>query len=327
MLTKFWEGLGSHIAEQLVSRLFSPALVFWLCGFFAWASSQGGLINVLREQSKSWGAAPVLTQVMFLVVGLLVLVASSTAMRQAQPYLQRLLEGDWPGPLRHLGSRLARRRASRRFILEARYSELRWRRVQVLTGDQQQENAVPDQTRDLDVLAVEMAVIRSQLQRLPDPARMRPTRLGNVLQVADSRPLRKYGLEATVVWPVLWQVMTTEERYDVGQSRVGLERNTEAWGWAALFLAWTPWAWWAAPASVVASSAIYYASILSAAQTYGQLLEASFDLYRMKLYRALCLPLPASPGEERHSGALLTQFLQDSLLPHVEYQHQEPSGT
>ncbi|MGW2573090.1 hypothetical protein [Streptomyces sp. NPDC001537] len=321
MLTKFWEGLGSHIAEQLVTRLFSPALVFWLGGFFAWASYQGGLTKVLREQSKSWGAAPVLTQVMFLVVGLLVLVASSTAMRQAQPYLQRLLEGDWPGPLRHIPSRLVRRRIRRRNALVAQYELLRDRRIRALAG-QMQENPM-----DLARTATEMASIRSQLQRLPDPTRMRATRLGNILQIADSRPLHKYGLEATVVWPVLWQVMTGEERHDVSQSRVGLERNIEAWGWSVLFLAWTPWAWWAVPASVVASSAIYYTSVLSAAQTYGQLLEASFDLYRMNLYRALCLTPPASAAEEQRCGALLTQFLQDSLLPDVAYQHPEPSGT
>ncbi|MFJ4585124.1 uS14 family ribosomal protein [Streptomyces echinatus] len=316
MLTKFWEGLGSQIAERLVGRLFSPALIFWLGGFIAWASRQGGAARVLSEQSKSWGAAPVPTQVLLLVVGFLGLVASSTAMRQAQPYLQRLLEGDWPRGMRRLPQRYVYGLVQKREHLTHQYEALRLAQFAAMARGERVGAPSLEQIGE----------IRLKLQRLPrDPARMRPTRLGNILQVADARPLYKYGLEATTVWPVLWQVMTAEERHDVGQSRAGLERNIEAWGWATLFVVWTPWAWWAAPASLVASSAIYYASILSAAQIYGQLLEASFDLYRMKLYRALALPLPPSSAEEGHCGELLTRFLQGDS-PRVEYHHLEPAS-
>ncbi len=49
--------------------------------------------------------------------------------------------------------------------------------------------------------------------------------------------------------------------------------------------------------------------MLSAAATYGLLVEATFDVYRKTLYEALRLPLPANPEDEYEQGKKLTAYL------------------
>jgi hypothetical protein len=52
-----------------------------------------------------------------------------------------------------------------------------------------------------------------------------------------------------------------------------------------------------------------YRWMLRAASVYGDLLEASFDLHRFKLYEALHWPLPKNPAEELPLGNALTAYL------------------
>jgi hypothetical protein len=51
------------------------------------------------------------------------------------------------------------------------------------------------------------------------------------------------------------------------------------------------------------------ARAIAAATTYGDLVEASFDLYRSLLYQSLRWNLPADPNEERRVGQHLTEYL------------------
>jgi hypothetical protein len=53
----------------------------------------------------------------------------------------------------------------------------------------------------------------------------------------------------------------------------------------------------------------YYISMLSAAQVYGDLVEATFDLHRGKLYQALRWRSPVSPEEEIPDGRAVTTYL------------------
>ena len=49
--------------------------------------------------------------------------------------------------------------------------------------------------------------------------------------------------------------------------------------------------------------------MLQAAQVYGDLLKAAFDLYRFQLYESLHWPKPTTPDDERVSGESLTGYL------------------
>lgn len=84
-------------------------------------------------------------------------------------------------------------------------------------------------------------------------------------------------------------------------------------GW--VFVAWNPTkpflinllALW--PLLGLLSARLAYQWAIAAAQTYGELVEASFDLYRHLLYQSLRWQLPADPKVERRVGQELTRYL------------------
>ncbi len=49
--------------------------------------------------------------------------------------------------------------------------------------------------------------------------------------------------------------------------------------------------------------------ILGSAETFGELVESTFDLYRRARYEAVRWPLPATPAEEQATGRALTEYL------------------
>ncbi len=322
MLTKFWEGLGDRLAQQVAGRLLSPALVFWIGGFVAWALSHHGWREQLDKQSQFLKGSSAVLQVVAVALLIIGVIGSSIVMERLAPNARSLLEGNWPvSPkfIRRLGNMASERFQKRVLNWNEMYADCleRLRRAEPQIGD----HRVPIDHHTRLVLSDMISTLHLKLQRFPDQSDLfAPTRLGNILRAADTRSSRKYGLGATVCWPVLWLLLTPDERADVAKARASLDFHAVAWCWSLLFLVWTPWAWWAVPASLTICAAIYYGSMLSTAQLYGQLLEASFDLYRDKLYKALRFPLPATAKEERMSGRLLTMSLlgeRDLDVPYI----------
>jgi hypothetical protein len=91
-------------------------------------------------------------------------------------------------------------------------------------------------------------------------------------------------------------------------ARAALDASATVVVWSLLFVVWSVWAWWAAPAGLVVAVAAYRILLTSAA-VYGDLLEATFDVHRRLLYEAAGWPLPRSPAEERALGEALTEYL------------------
>jgi hypothetical protein len=148
MLTKFWEGLGSKLAERWVSQVLTPAFVFWAGGLAAWV--WGHLGDVIRREG--WEAAldqaaetlqglPTAAQVGLLVAVLLGLVVSAVVAERVTLPLLRLLEGYWPwGRPKWLSSWLVTRNVRRRASAYGRAVELAAERDrQCLTSDEYQE--------------------------------------------------------------------------------------------------------------------------------------------------------------------------------------------
>jgi hypothetical protein len=168
---------------------------------------------------------------------------------------------------------------------------------------------------------------RRRIESFPEfPEMFAPTRLGNIIRAADARPLTKYGLDTTTCWPVLWLLLEESERADISKARAALNLHAQAWAWSLLFLVWTPLAWWAAPVGLVACFVVYN-SMLSAGQLYGQLLEASFDLYRDRLYTALRLPLPKDSFEERELARRVMMYLAHGTYSMRKIRFVSPDGT
>jgi hypothetical protein len=316
MLTKFWEGLGGKLAEQWAARILTPAFVFWTGGLAAWVWGNlgddirtKGWTAALQEQTSKLQTLPVALQVTLVVVILLGLVGSAAVAERLTLPLLRILEGYWPT---WLGGWLQQRNFTRRQAAYMRAAELARRRDDKgLTAEEDGE----------------LARLEEQLRHAPAtlPLTM-PTRLGNLLRAAEARPRERYGLDTVVCWPYLWLVLEKDTKDELTQARGALNAGTRFWFWGALFAVWTVWTWWALLVAIVVCASTYYVSMLSAAEVYGDLLEASFALQRTELYASLRWPPPASPNEELADGQALTAYLWRGLAP-AGFKFEPPTET
>jgi hypothetical protein len=295
MLTKFWESLGSNLAERWLEYIFGPAFLFWAggLGLIAWQTGWQTVLNTAQAltpfQQGSW-----------IILGLLVLVFSSVFMQAIRFPILRLLEGYWSWPFRSLSARIVDWRRPR---YEKQYDELR------RLASEDSESLDPGQ-RDkliwLDMWAHWQPVRTDDLL---------PTSLGNILRARERSPGRKYGLDAIVCWPRLWVLLPEHVRTDLANARSSLDRLAELWFWGLLFSFWAFWTTpWAVAISLVWMAVTYWLA-LQAAMTYGDLLETAFDLHRFSLYDAMGWPRPKNSQEEKALGAQLTEYLWRGTLP------------
>lgn len=155
-----------------------------------------------------------------------------------------------------------------------------------------------------------LARIRLALHNLPANTDLMPTLLGNILRTAERRPLEKYGLDAIICWSRLWLLLPEAAKKDLQDARTDLNNAARLWLWSILFLVWAALgAWWAIPLGILSALFAYYNWAIAAATTYGDLIEASFDLHRQLLYQALGWKKPDDPNEERRVGQQLTDYL------------------
>jgi hypothetical protein len=305
MLTKFWEGLGGKLAEQWAARILTPAFAFWTGALAAWVWGNlgddiraNGWTAALQQYTSKLQTLPIALQVALIVVILLALVTSAAVAERLTPPLLRILEGYWPA---RLGGWLQQRNFTRR---QAAYS-----RAGALAGKRDDVGLTSDEDAKL-------ATLEHRLRRTPaTQALTMPTRLGNLLRAAEARPRERYGLDTVVCWPYLWLILDQDTKEELTQTRVALNTATRVWLWGALFAVWTVWAWWALPVAVVVCASTYYVSMLSAAEVYGDLLEATFALHRTALYAALRWPPPATPDEEAADGEAVTTYLWRGIAP------------
>jgi hypothetical protein len=180
--------------------------------------------------------------------------------------------------------------------------------------------------------------IRQQLRAMPiaNPDLM-PTRLGNILRSAERAPLQKYGLDAIICWSRLWMLLPDAVKKDLQEARTNLNNAARVWLWSILFCCiWTFVSCWLltmskSPTSTSNATAVFlflqilattwqlilgslsatfaYNWALEAASTYGELIEAAFDLHRHLLYQSIRWNIPPDPDVEKRVGQELTQYL------------------
>ena len=306
----FWENVVRGIAQRWTDRLLSPALAFWLAGAYLYGQGKGW-----RAVAKALESMPAPLQVLVLVVALLVVASSAAVVEALQEGMLRFMEGYWPRRLNPLWRRCVRRQEKHRQRIREKLDALakRWSH---LAPEEVQEYARLDAER------------RAYPRILP----LLPTRLGNLLRAAEEHPQARYGLVTGVVWPHLWLILPEQARKDIAEAREHLNAAVRLCIWGLLFPVWLilalhgPYA--PLPSSVnlawLSTAAINvliggwplfvgilmmwwgYRRALVAAQVYGDLLRAAFDLYRDDLYDALKWP---KGEDEKKSGEALTQFL------------------
>jgi len=287
-------GVGTKLADRWVAAIFTPAIAFWTGGLAAWLWA-GDALYAWRGFEPWLSGQPGIVQGALAVSVLLLITASGIVVKQLTLPGLRLLEGYWPRPVAP-----ARRFLVRRIGARIALRQKRWEALAPRIDNGTATTVERDEQRDLDLW----------LRDYPARAeRLMPTRLGNILRGAESWPADKYGLDAVKVWPTFWVTLPASTRAELTRARARLDSAATAWLWGALFVVWTPLAWWALAIAAVVTSASYYVWVLSAARSYGRLIEGAFDVHRTALYRALRWPLPTSPASERASGLAVTQYL------------------
>ncbi|GAA0474815.1 hypothetical protein Aca07nite_84270 [Actinoplanes capillaceus] len=293
MIDAIGEAVAGHVVERALTRI-GPALIFWTGGALAWLSTNGGWERLLALGADA-AELPVLAVLAVVALVLAGAYASTALVTLLTRPVLRLLEGYWPQPLRRS---LVNRKVKRHKALTDRLSELEAKRQDP-----------PAAGTDLDQVHADYARCEQRLRRLPSPRWMMPTRLGNMLRAAETRPYEKYRLDTPTVWPHLWLVLPEPARTDIGAARTGLDRAVAAAVWSLAFVSFTGWSIWALPIGLALTA---WAVLLWApyrAARYADLLEAAFDLHRTTLYQRLRWPLPTNPDDERKTGAAVTNYL------------------
>ena len=277
--------LGGRLSQRLLSSTVQ-ALLFVGCAAAALSYGDGGH---LVGRALGWvGRQDPLAQTLVVAAALGgSLVAGLAVDRLARPVL-RLLAGYWPGWLAPVRSRLVRRARDRAAADN--------RRVQRLLGDGDG--------------GFEYQRLDRRLRDLPStPDRYQPSRLGNIMCAARTRPVDRYGIDPVAVWPHLYLVVPDPARRELTTAGLAVDRAAAAFLWSLVFVALTPWAWWAAPVGILAATLVARMALPAAARTHGDLLEAAVDLYRLDLYERLRWPLPECPADERALGEQLVSYL------------------
>lgn len=290
-MNKFWETLGGKLAEHWVVTLVTPAFVFWAGGLGAWAWRVGPIR--LNHALDRFIQLPEPAQVALLIGGLLVVMASAVLVQGFELRALRLLEGYWPSWTRPLRRWLIAKQNASITRKDARFQVLARKGLRNLTAEEREAYAF------LDWMHMHVPEV---------PAERMPTRLGNVLRAAEQRPQSKYGLDGIICWPRLWLLLPDSVRNELTEARANLNAAVRLWLWGVLFLLWSMWTVLAVPVGLLIAL-VAYRWALRAAEIYGQLFEAAFDLHRTILFESLRWPLPATPADERKAGEELTAYL------------------
>lgn len=323
MTAKVIESFGGKLAEQWVATLLTPAFIFWLGGFLTAIQRLGWNTLITR-----YTAYPEPLQIAILVGALCIVAASAFVVQRFDTPIIRFLEGywhPWLQPVRQ--TRIAHYRQHKQaFIqqgqtlrtLEAK-QKARFQAIKTIIETQGATSLTPTQQDEYRQLSERLltptqqealARIRLALHNLPANTDLMPTRLGNILRTAERRPLEKYGLDAIICWSRLWLLLPESAKKDLQDARADLNNSARLWLWSILFLVWAVFgAWWAISLGILSALFAYYNWAIAAAITYGDLIEASFDLYRQLLYQALGWKKPDDPNEERRVGQQLTDYL------------------
>jgi hypothetical protein len=325
ILDSFGGKFADKFAERWVTTVFTPAFIFWLGGL-ATAIQRFKWPTKLIEKFTSYSD---LTKIAALVAILFVITTFAFIIQKLDLVVLRFLEGYWP---QWMGQQRVQHYRHRREKLNRESQELR--ETQSERQEERQELQKTIDTQGADILNAKerkrylvlqeslltwpeqtnLARIRQSLREMPTAdVDLMPTRLGNLLRAAERQPLNKYGLDAIVCWSRLWMLLPDAVKKDLQEARTDLNTAARVWLWSILFCGWSllGQSWWTTwPIAVGLISAWWaYQWAIDAARTYGELIEASFDLYRHLLYQSIRWNLPPDPQVEYRVGGELTRYL------------------
>lgn len=296
---------------RVVSVLPGLTLVFYVFGLLASRTADGRLdLTRLTASVRSLSFTDVAILVLLsFIVGLV--------LHPLQFGVVQLLEGYWGPSMVGRSLIAARSEAHRR----------RWR----LATDAMDMAARALNTDPRPADRADFALLATQnenervLFRYPEPDRIMPTALGNVLRRHEDLAGSQYGLTALVVIPHL-ALIAPKEHLDYLDDRRneldGAVRFCLVWALCAIatvVVLWSGGRWLLVGLVPYALSLLSYHGAVGAASHYGHALSTLIDLNRFRLYEHLGVRLPVDSQAERLSNRMLMALLQHRQDVNVRY--------
>jgi hypothetical protein len=156
-------------------------------------------------------------------------------------------------------------------------------------------------------------------RRFGSQATIKATKLGNIIASYNQYASTRYKIEAEIFWPRLQKVIKPEFLTLVQEPRILLDFALTMASLSTLYsflvLIIGPWLWfnywlWV-PLAVIGFtiSFFFYQVCVSAAMQLGELIRASFDLFRLDLMAALERPHPTSFKKEQEQWQEFSQLV------------------
>jgi hypothetical protein len=289
MEPEIFKKFGIDIFRKYTPGVFPYAVSFYVvCGLLL--VSEHGFQPVI-EFFKTKNTLPNI----LLIAGIfLILVVSAEIVSGMTLFLLRLAEGYLPKPLLEL-KRWRIKKVKKR--LEKKKKRLEQLKIKY-KDEKMNEDELTEYAR-LDEELTNYPVQQSQLM---------PFRLGNIIRAAEEYSYIRYGLEIKVSWPRLWFILPQNTQKELSNARKLLDDRVQLMIWGILFAIF---GFVNKFAFLIAAIVIFFAYrfMLFAARMYGQIIRATFDIYRFDLYRAMHWPIPDKPENEREIGMKLTLYL------------------
>jgi hypothetical protein len=149
---------------------------------------------------------------------------------------------------------------------------------------------------------------------------IRPTALGNVVEAYNAYPYKRYGIEGEFFWPHLEFVLHKDFRERISDTRLLLDffLTMATLGTLTAIFSFVigPWLnfsplYWATigTIAILVSYCIYYKMAVFIAVQYGDLIRASFDLFRLELFNNFKMARPKDLASEVQKWKDLNQLI------------------
>lgn len=310
MLGTLLESVGKDTASTWLGLIRGPAVIFWFIGALAWWLAHPG-VDVVRWLEQGNTA----TLIALVVITAALLIGSSILLIQVARPLLRLIEGYWPRWLNPVRTRCITSAINRQ-----RNWQMEWSQLEE-AGTTQAGTSDPAQTSPHDVadstrVQQRQAALDQRLHDHPaDERKTMPSSVGNILRSSETYPEERYGLDAVVVWPVLWLLLPDATRNALSANRRELDQSVAVLAALCATLIWLPWTWLVLIPALLGPPVVHRVFIVPRARAFAQLVKATFDVHRLTLYANLRFSLPSDPEAEHAAGVALTDYLWRGFPP------------
>jgi len=149
-----------------------------------------------------------------------------------------------------------------------------------------------------------------------------PTRLGNILKASELYPWICYDIDAVVIWPRLFQLITKEQAQDISSLKndmvfllnLSWVSYLSSLVWIALTLFFVSWHGVFVVIVSVAAGYLFYRLSLAPALNYGLMVRVMFDLYRVPLLKALGEEQVENLNDEIKAWKMISDYFKQGAL-------------